>query len=227
MRQLLLSLTLPPSPTLQNFHPGRNAAASSAIEHALCGREQSVCLWGESGSGKSHLLRAFALAASERGKRSRYIRAPHLELARAGADEALAIDDIESLDDGAQAALFDLYNGAKSEGGCLVSAAACPPSQLPIREDLRTRLGSGIVLRVLALDDAEKSAVLEQHAERRGLKLGREIIPYLLTHCERDMSTQIAVLEALDRYSLEHKRPITVPLLREALRSLHLLGEEK
>ena len=31
---------------------------------------------------------------------------------------------------------------------------------------------------------------------------------------------QVAVLEALDRYSLEHKRPLTLPLVREVLQHL-------
>ncbi len=227
MRQLLLSLTPPPAPTLDSFYDGRNAAALAAIDQALSGREHSICLWGEAGSGKSHLLRAFVTAARARGRAARYIAAPHLELAMADAGEALALDDVEALDEAAQSALFDLYNACRAAGGCLLSAASSPPTQLSVREDLRSRLGSGIVLRVLALNDAEKSAALNDYAAQRGLRLGAEITTYLLTHCDRDMSTQIAVLDALDRYSLEHQRPITVPLVREALRSLDLLGKEK
>jgi DnaA-homolog protein len=40
---------------------------------------------------------------------------------------------------------------------------------------------------------------------------------YLLTHARRDMPSLIRALDALDRYSLETGRPITVPLLRAAL----------
>jgi DnaA family protein len=46
------------------------------------------------------------------------------------------------------------------------------------------------------------------------------MVAYLLSHFERDMGTQIALVDALDRYSLERKRPITLPLLKETLRSL-------
>ena len=227
MRQLLLSLTPPPAPSLQNFYTGRNAAALAAIDQALCGRERSVFLWGERGSGKSHLLRAFVAAAEARGTPARYIPAPHGELAQARADAAVAIDDVNSLDAAGQSTLFDLYNAARSQGGCVLAAASRPPAELALRDDLRSRLASGIVLRVLAMDDAEKADALNRYAEKRGLRLGSEIASYLLTHCRRDMSTQTAVLDALDRYSLEHKRPITLPLLREALRSLNLFGEEK
>ena len=47
-----------------------------------------------------------------------------------------------------------------------------------------------------------------------------ELIAYLLRHFDRDMGTQIAMLDALDRYSLQRQRPITLPLLKEALRAL-------
>ena len=224
MRQLLLSLAPAPAPTLESFYCGRNAAALAAIDQALSGGERFVFLWGDAGSGKSHLLRAFVLDARSRGLTSRYVPAPHADLAAARADEALAVDDIEVLDDAGQLALFDLYNSVRSSRGRLLTAAPCPPAELSVREDLRSRLGSGIVLRVLALEDVEKSAALNRYAAQRGLKLGPEITSYLLTHCSRDMGTQVAVLDALDRYSLEHKRPITIPLMRDALRSLDLLS---
>ena len=227
MQQLLLSLAARPAPTLDSFYRGRNAAALAALEGALSNGERFVCLWGEAGSGKSHLLRAFAAEARLRGLPSRYVGAPHAELLEARPTEAHAVDDVETLGSAGQVALFDLFNAARSEGGRVVTASPCPPAELPVREDLRSRLGSGIVLRVLALDDEEKAAALCRHAASRGLRLAPEITSYLLTHCGRDMGTQVAVLDALDRYSLEHKRPITVPLLRDALRSMDLLGEEK
>lgn len=227
MRQLLLSLAPPPAPTLESFYCGRNAAALAAIDQALSGGERFVCLWGEAGSGKSHLLRAFVLEARSRGLAARYVPAPHADLAAGHAEEALAVDDVEALDGEGQLALFDLYNAVRSDRGCLLTAASRPPAELSLREDLRSRLGSGIVLRVLALEDAEKSAALDRYAAQRGLTLAPEITSYLLTHCSRDMGTQVAVLDALDRYSLEHQRPITLPLLRDALRSLDLLGRTR
>ena len=48
-----------------------------------------------------------------------------------------------------------------------------------------------------------------------------------LTHFDRDMGTQIAALDALDRHSLQRKRPITLPLLKEALRLLAAGGAKR
>ena len=52
---------------------------------------------------------------------------------------------------------------------------------------------------------------------RRGLRLSDEVVEYLLTRLPRDLPSLNAVLDALDRYSLAAKRPVTLPLVREAL----------
>ena len=43
------------------------------------------------------------------------------------------------------------------------------------------------------------------------------MLAYLLSRLPRDLASLNAVLEALDRYSLATKRPVTLPLVREAL----------
>jgi DnaA-homolog protein len=202
MQQLLLELAPPPLPTLENFSPGRNNAALSALREALADGERFVFLWGPGGSGKSHLLRAFSDAAA------------------AAKREAAVIDDVARLGESEQIALFDLCNRLRASKGALVASGAAPPAQLPLRADLRSRLASGIVLQLHPLSDADKAAALSGHAAGRGMALDRELIAYLLGHFDRDMGTQIALLDALDRYSLQRKRQVTLPLLKEALRSL-------
>jgi DnaA family protein len=70
------------------------------------------------------------------------------------------------------------------------------------------------------LSDQDKTAALAGHAARRGMRLEPGLIAYLLSHFDRDMGSQIALLDALDRYSLQRQRPVTLPLLKDALRSL-------
>ena len=202
MQQLLLELAPPPPPTLENFSRGRNGAALDALREALAGGERFVFLWGPSGSGKTHLLRAFADAGAAAG----------LEVA--------AVDDVARLGEAEQVALFHLCNRLRASGGALAASGEVPPAQLALRADLRSRLASGIVLQLHPLSDADKAAALSAHASQRGMSLEGELIAYLLTHFDRDMGTQIAMLEALDRFSLQRKRAITLPLLKEALRAL-------
>jgi len=98
-----------------------------------------------------------------------------------------------------------------------VAAGAAPPTRLDLREDLMTRLSWGLVYQVHALTDENKMRALGDHAATRGFRLPPEVCEFLLTRVRRDMPSLLGMLDALDRYSLEARRPITVPLVRELL----------
>jgi DnaA family protein len=110
-------------------------------------------------------------------------------------------------------------NAAREDGGTVLAAGAAPPAQLALREDLRSRLGWGLVYEVKPLTDAERALYLRAEAARRGLRLADEVVWYLLSHVRRDMPSLRALLEQLDRASLEQHRPVTLPLVREALKA--------
>jgi DnaA family protein len=217
-QQLLLQLAPPPAPTLDNFVPGRNGAALQALRDIArgAGGERFVYLWGEPGSGRSHLLRGLANAAS--GGKGRYLSGtPGGGIA---ADNRIAVDNVQDLPAGGQIELFDLYNRVRAGAGALVASGDAAPAQLVLREDLRSRLAWGLAFQLHPLSDAEKAAALREHARARALALPEDIVAYLLKHARRDMASLIAILDALDRYSLEQKRPVTLPLVRDALESM-------
>jgi DnaA family protein len=218
MQQLLLQLAPPPAPTLDNFVPGRNAAALQALRDIAGGSagERFVYLWGEPGSGRTHLLRGLAQAA--RARQALYLDgAPQGELAD---DSVIAIDEVQRLAAGDQIRLFDLYNRVRAGSGALVASGDAAPAQLALRADLGSRLAWGLAFQLHPLSDAEKAAALRAHAQARSLALGEDVIAYLLQHAPRDMASLIGILDALDRHSLEQKRPITLPLVRNALDSM-------
>ena len=105
----------------------------------------------------------------------------------------------------------------RAGGGALVAGGDAAPAQLALREDLRSRLAWGLAFQLHSLSDEEKAAALREHARARSLALSEEVIAYLQKHARRDMASLIGILDALDRYSLEHKRAITLPLVRDAL----------
>jgi DnaA family protein len=129
------------------------------------------------------------------------------------------VDNCDQLSEEHQIAAFALYNQVKDAGGSWIASANQAPAQLKLREDLRTRLGWGLIYELHGLSDEEKLDALSKSAESRGLSLSPGVLPYLLTHFRRDMPSLSAMLDALDRYSLETQRPITLPLLRELLQS--------
>ena len=197
-RQLALPISPPPEPTLDNFVPGANAELLARLRQLAAGElaESVLYLWGEAGSGRSHLL-----AASAR---------PGLTVA----------DDVERLDEPRQIALFNAINAARDSGGAVLAAGAAPPAQLALREDLKSRLAWGLVYQVKPLTDAEKALSLHAEAARRGLKLADEVVWFLLTHTRRDLRSLTALLERIDRASLEQRRAVTLPLVRELIRGL-------
>ena len=213
MRQLTLDLLPESPPTLDNFVAGGNAETVAALTGWLAGAraETSFCLWGETGSGRSHLLLASGFTYVDAARDPRLAAAPE-----AG---QLAVDHVEALDETGQIALFNHFNRLKTAAGMLLTAADRPPAHLAVREDLRTRLGSGLIYRLQPLSDAEKAAALAAQARERALKLTPEAIEYLMRHAPRDMRTLSAFIVALDHYTLERKRAVTLPLLRELLRA--------
>lgn len=217
MRQLILNLLPESPPTLDNFVAGGNAETVGVLTEWLAGtrQETSFCLYGESGCGRSHLLQASGFTYVDAGLN------PSLNKVSVAEDSPLAVDNIDELDANGQIALFALFNQIKQAGGRLLTAAAQPPAHLQLREDLRTRLGSGLIYRLQVLTDAEKAEAIAAQARERALKLTPEAINYLLRHAPRDMRTLSMLVVALDEYTLEQKRPVTLPLLRELLNLEH------
>ena len=197
MRQLPLQISQPAEPSFDNFIAGDNAEALARVRQLASGelREAIVYLWGEIGSGRTHLLRAAA---------------------RANAELTIA-DDVQALDADGQQRLFGAINAAREGRGAVLAAGSAPPAALALREDLRSRLAWGLVYHLKPLGETEKMRHLQAEAGRRGLALSDEIAAYLLARVPRDMATLTALLEALDRQALTRKRPLTLPLVREVL----------
>ncbi|KQV47612.1 MULTISPECIES: DnaA regulatory inactivator Hda [unclassified Duganella] len=216
MKQLVLDLGAEPVCTLESFEVGRNAEVAALMRQFAerSSREHFAYLWGETGAGKSHLLKA--LASSERARyispfsiETEFLYSPEVDL--------YLLDDCEKLSPVAQIDAFALFNEIRANNAFMVSAGSVAPAVLPVREDLRTRMGWGLVYQIHGLTDEEKLATLTQMAEARGLILSPGVLPYLLSHFQRDMVSLSSMLDSLDQYSLETKRPITLPLLREWL----------
>jgi DnaA family protein len=220
MRQLLLDLIVEKPQTLANFEAGKNAELYQLLCRLAAGpaasasSERFVYLWGRAGAGKTHLLRALAVAPD-----ARYIPAnsPPDAFVHDPACRTYLVDDCEQLSADAQIAAFNLFNEVREHGALMITGGAVPPAFLPVREDLRTRMCWGLIYQVHELSDAEKIAALSLAAATRGLTVSPGVLPYLITHFQRDMRSLSAMLDALDRYSLETQRHITLPLLRDLL----------
>lgn len=201
MRQLTLPIERIEPPNFDTFVVAGNEAAVAHLQTIAADRPSPavpVYLWGASGSGKTHLLTALAAAVGT-------------------GDGWTIVDDCHRLDAAQQHALFTRFVEAATSGSAIVTAGASPPVDLPVREDLRTRLGWGHVFELHPLDDEHTGMALKHEAQRRGITLGDEVMHYLMTRFPRNLAGQIALLNRLDGYSLSLHRGVTVPLLKQML----------
>ena len=227
--QLTFELHDAPPATLETFVAGPNAEVVDVL--ARVARHEigdGIVLWGAQGGGKTHLLLAVVAAARANGREAHCLVDPaHVDDLAIGAGALVAVDRVDTADARAEAGLFTLYNTLVARGGQLVVASRVPPARMSLRDDIRTRLGWGLVYEVLALADADKPEALRAFARARGFALSDEVVDYLLAHGRRDMGSLVHALTALDRHSLAMRRPITVPLIRDWLQTEMRLAQRE
>ena len=217
MRQIPLPMGTELSRSFDNFMPGANAAVLAHLM-ALQATSAPVYLWGAAGSGKTHLLQALVHRFHDEGARTAGFSA--FDPAPWAHDEhrsLIVLDDCERFDPEQQQAAFALFAQAATQGVAVVAAGRVPPVDLPLREDLRTRLAWGHVFALQPLNEPEVRAALRREADHRGVFLSDEVMDHLLTRFARDLKHLMALLDRLDEFSLATKRAITVPLLKQML----------
>jgi DnaA-homolog protein len=230
MKQIALDIALSPAPALANFLPGPNGAA---IEHLRLwvgeGRASSgtlrspvpTYLWGESASGKSYLLKAVREALREQGGEVGWLDPTIHEPPEFNPHwVAVMLDDVQGYSAVQQHAAFNYFVNAQTEQRWILAAGSLPPADLPLRDDLRTRLGWGHVFALQVLTEPERRAVLRREADARGIFLGDDVMDFILARFSRDLNSLMQLLEQLDGYSLATKRAVTVPLVKSMLESL-------
>ena len=217
MKQIPLPLGPAPLLSFDNYLPGLNAAEVQQLRELVL-PAAPVYLWGPAGSGKTHLLQALALHCQAQGQHTGWFDAGLPTPWVLQPDWALVvIDNCDLLQPLEQQAAFALFVEAATHAVQVAAAGRVPPVDLPLREDLRTRLGWGHVLALQPLSDENVRDALCSEAARRGFGLSDEVMSYLLTRFPRDLSHLMPLFDQLDDFALSLARPITVPLLRQML----------
>ena len=200
MRQMLLNL-----PVRTDYSAGAfaltagSAAARAAIEALVPSGKihtgETVVVVGPPASGKSHLLTIWKTRMD-------------------GNQLAVAVDDLQALDKSQQENLFHTYNTLKEKGGALLITSTRPATELPLLPDLQSRLATAKHVILAPPDDTELAQLIAEWAADRQLVIPAGVVDYALARTERSPAVLRALIEALDALSLEHKRAITVPLVR-------------
>ena len=225
--QLALNLRLRDASSFENFVVGRNREALERVRATAGAPAQPpsawLYLWGEAGTGKTHLLEAACRVARQTGANPVYVPLrDHAELSPAildGVEQGafVCVDDVQAIagDRDWQRALFALYERLRAQGGALLVAARVSPAALGLTlPDLATRLAAGLVYQLHTLTEEEKIAALQLRAGRRGFEMSDEVARYLLTRYPRDLHSLFALLDQLDSATLAARRRLTIPFLR-------------
>lgn len=222
--QLPLAIKLRDQAVFDSYYAGPNAEIVAQLRASPLAEGGVVWLWGETATGKSHLLQAMC-AASER---SAFL--PVSQVTAIGADmlngfgqyRLVCLDDVDLMpgDAAYERSLFGLFQELVTErSGTLVISSTCAPRDVHIRmADLESRLLSGPVYRLTPLSELDRLQVIRQRAERRGLELPDATGDFLLRHFKRDMRSLCNLLDKLDTEALvQQQRRLTIPLLKSAI----------
>lgn len=232
MKQLALDIGLAPVPTLARFFPGPNEAVLQHLRLAVESDDGGALraavpmyLWGESGCGKTHLLKAVREALRERGLAVGWLDAssaqpPAFEESWA----AVLLDDVHLYTCAQQAMAFNWFVNATSPATgtprWVLAAGSLPPADLPLRDDLRSRLGWGHVFQLQVPNEDECRRILQNEAAARGVTYSADVLDYMLKRFSRDLSSLMQLLDMLDEFALRNKRAITIPLLKTMLETM-------
>ena len=227
MKQIALDIGLATAPAFNNFFAGPNQAALSDLQRWAGSPLRSpvpTYLWGEPGSGKTHLLKAAVAVLQQQGARVGWLDASSIEPPEFNDGwSAVVLDDCHLYTAIQQQAAFNWFvNAVSSPDGQprgVLAAGSLPPADLLLRDDLRSRLGWGHIYELHALTEPERRGVLRAQADARGIFLSDEVISFVLSRFSRDLSSLMQLLDQLDGYALQTQRAVTVPLIKAMLES--------
>ncbi|NNF16532.1 MAG: DnaA regulatory inactivator Hda [Gammaproteobacteria bacterium] len=222
--QLPLAIKLRDQAVFASYYAGPNAEIVDQLQHYPMAGGGVIWLWGDSATGKSHLLQAMCAEIAQ----SAYL--PVAQIESTGPDmlrgfdrfQLVCLDDIDLMPGNRafERSLFGLFQELVTErSGTLMVSSTRAPRELTVHlADLKSRLLSGPVYRLVRLSEHERLQAIKQRAQRRGLELTDETGEFLLRHFKRDMRSLCDLLDKLDTAALvQQQRRLTVPLLKSAI----------
>lgn len=226
--QLPLPIHQSDDETLENFYAENNLLLLNSLQkNFLQLHQQFFYLWGNKGSGKSHLLKGVCQHYLAQQRPALYVplnKAQYFSpavLENLEQQALVCLDDLQAVIGNAEweVAIFDLINRVRETGRTLlIMSADQSPANLPVQlPDLASRLTWGEVYQLAPLNDKQKIEVLQKAAYQRGIELPDETANFLFKRLERDMKTLFNALEKLDQASLQAQRKLTIPFVKEIL----------
>jgi len=222
--QLPLNFKQDDKKSFEDFIIADNEGLINSLQSFLQSDESLFYLWGEGGSGKSHLLQAYINSSGEDGQTSVILTDQEIvireNVSLIAMFDCICIDNVEQMagDKPLEESLFRWINEVKQARKKIILSSQIANShrnwQLP---DLRSRLQWGRTHQMSALSRDHVLQVFQQQAQQKGLIIGEKTMQYLKNNCPINMSFLSQLLQKLDETTLIQKKAVTTPLLKKIL----------
>ena len=245
-QQLIIDYRIKPEYSFSNFvktlstEVAYNAAVSVARKPGQ--KYNPLCIYGDMGVGKTHLLSAIGKEAMSSANdavivyvNSKFILAEQ-EKANNEFDvvslvkeynhvDFLIIDDIDEIlkKSSIDEKVFHLYNYLMQKGKQLIFSSSIPANQLKFTDqNLKSRLESGLTVKIEKMNDEDKRKVIKKLAKDFEVFIPNNVVDYILSSAPRDFISLYNIVSRINRLSLETKKKITLPLVRNLFKYVFL-----
>ncbi len=179
----------------------------------------ALVLHGPPGCGKTHLARVFAEDSGAALLRPEALAGGDPLSLFEGAPAAVVDDADQCLClAGDEAALLHLVNAAAQMERKVLLTGGEPSARWPLAlADLASRLNAACTVGIDEPDDALMRAVMGKLFLDRQLRVGDDVLSYLLARMERSLAAARCLVERIDAAALAQRRGVTIPLARAVL----------
>ena len=156
---------------------------------------------GPKGSGKSHLIHAFAM---------RWRRSEHSSKVR-------VFDFAEVPDDGAAASLVAAYEELRRSGGVMLVALSSDLDNPKLTPHIASRLRTGELYSLSYPNEDELAPLVASLLERHNLQLSANSIAYLMKRLPRDPLSFDNIFAKISESSLQQNKPAGMGVIRSVI----------
>lgn len=214
--QLAFDISLDPIYRWENFYISpSNDDAVSLLQRWPRWDNRVQLLYGPSGSGRTHIAHLW-----RNESRASFVDDSVLQLdylaEYVSQNPFLIVDNADEIT--CYKGLFHLYNLINEYQGYLLLTAKTPPRLWNIAlPDLSSRLRSVPATQILAPDDELLCALLIKSFSDLQLKVPENVLNYTIKHMKRSYEGVQEMTAILNRKSLELRRNLTLPLVKQVL----------
>ena len=188
--------------------------------------QDDLFIYGSKESGKTYLLQAMCNSYSSLNKSSLYI--PLKKAMDYGVEifesleniQLICLDGIENVISAIEweKAIFNLINKTLISKSRLIITSSEDLESLNFSlPDLESRLRKIESYELSPIQDKDILDALKYISKLKSINLGDKEARYLVTYSQRNISNLVHILESLDQLSMEMKRKITIPLIKEVI----------